>query len=304
MKHASPSGNFKSINWIRRRFSEIERIWYGDKKPSPQYRLFRKTIQNKLAISSAELFLFAEQSFHLWMNGTYLGRGPIFHHPKRLPINTFDLYPFWKKGKNLIAVEVQYSTTLRANSIPTNYPYLIACLKLTDKDGNKFFIETDSTWRVTDRTGKQPGTEKLGGVIGHLELYDSEQAPGYWQQPEFDDSKWEFAEKQTWSDSSCDNIWLESSTPPLKYYWQPVVCILGSYFVESQTNNDWESKLPNGLAEQLQNGLWELATGKSKINSPDIQTGSFSVKDIPAGKNVALVLDMGKGVCRADNFRV
>lgn len=177
------------------RLASHARIWLGDSEPGPQTRLFRRTFELLSNPTSAELLLYAESIYNVWVNGQYMGRGPSFHHPTRLPCDRFDLTPLLKAGKNVITVVVHTPGLALHNSVITGEPGLIADLTVRLDNGNQFNLTSDARWRCTDQTGWQTQVPRRGWAIGFVECFDTSAGTQNWHATDFDDSQWKLAEE-------------------------------------------------------------------------------------------------------------
>ncbi len=104
------------------------RIWLDPHTPGPQTRLFRRSFQLNQPPQSALLRLFAENVYHLWINGQYVARGPAQHHPFRKPYDLHEIAPLLQAGDNVIAVLVHAPGIALHNAVPAGEPGLTARL--------------------------------------------------------------------------------------------------------------------------------------------------------------------------------
>jgi hypothetical protein len=102
------------------------RSWIGPGAPGAQTRLFRRTFLLEDADARATLRIFAESRYHVWINGAYLGRGPCFHHPTELLVDSYavDTVGQLRPGKNAIAVLVHAPDVSMHNHVRTDEPGL------------------------------------------------------------------------------------------------------------------------------------------------------------------------------------
>jgi len=131
------------------------RIWLGSEAEANATRLFRREFSLPAAacVRSAALQVFADSCYHLWVNGRYLGRGPTFFHPHRRPVATYDVAGHLAAGLNAVAVLVHSAGVSLHNYVFCGCPGLVARLDVVLDDGRTLTVATDSSWRVTDRTG-------------------------------------------------------------------------------------------------------------------------------------------------------
>ena len=73
-----------------------------------RYVAFRKTFELAASPRSAAIHIFADTRYLLWVNGTFIDRGPCRFDPKRPEYDTHEITAALKTGKNSIAVLVHY----------------------------------------------------------------------------------------------------------------------------------------------------------------------------------------------------
>jgi hypothetical protein len=82
-------------------------VWSPSPSPGAQaYVAFLRSFVLNRVPESAQLNLFADSRYLLWVNGTNILRGPCRFNPKRPEFDTLELRPFLQPGTNLLAVLV------------------------------------------------------------------------------------------------------------------------------------------------------------------------------------------------------
>ncbi len=131
-------------------------IWCdeGDPRRSvpAETRYFRGTFTEDLEVTAAKLHIACDDEFVLFVNGKEAGRSSSWQDGK-----VIDLKPFWRKGKNVVAVQC----TNRGGPAA-----LVAWLVYDTPSGKQNTLLTDAGWKC------------------------SKEAPEKWNLIEFDDSKW------------------------------------------------------------------------------------------------------------------
>lgn len=149
------------------------------------YALFRKEFRLPKLPAEAPLFLTADQSYQLYVNGEYVCRGPARGFQKSWPYDEVDVRPWLRKGRNVFAVRAY-------NPGFSNFQYLtqgFAGLLVAAKWG-RVEIVSDKTWKCR----RQPGVRR-DTVPTSLQLYCQEHTdlrvedPG-WMRADFDDGAW------------------------------------------------------------------------------------------------------------------
>jgi hypothetical protein len=191
--------------------SGTPRIWISDQPPvAPQTALFRREFALSRTPNQAHLYISAELRYQLWVNGLYVGRGPILHHPTLLPFDCHDITPLLRPGRNLICVLVHTPAMPLHNAVPLGEPGLVAQLHV---DG-KLLLQTDRQWRATSQSGWSSAMPKRCWALGPIEQFDMSAAPLGWLTQSFDSSKWPAAQENSIRPAVEPVI---SPLPPLKY---------------------------------------------------------------------------------------
>jgi hypothetical protein len=72
------------------------------------YTLFRKSFTLDAIPRKARVFVTADQSYRLYLNGRYVCGGPARGFQSHWPFDEIDIRPWLKKGKNIIAVRAHH----------------------------------------------------------------------------------------------------------------------------------------------------------------------------------------------------
>ena len=83
-------------------------IWSADAQSYPGYVYFRKTVELNQAPQQAQLFLSANTEYKLYVNGSFLGRGPDRCDPAWKYYDGYDLAGRLRPGPNQLAVLVYH----------------------------------------------------------------------------------------------------------------------------------------------------------------------------------------------------
>jgi len=143
---------------------------------------FRKTFDLLMKPSSAVLHLFADARYILWVNGTYVDRGPARFQPNGPEYDPIDITRFLKQGKN--AVSLLVVGNLSGGKVMRHRPGLTASLAIDGK--NAWF--TDGTWRWSDAISTR-GASASWANLGETDV-DARREDGNWRLPNYPDAKW------------------------------------------------------------------------------------------------------------------
>ena len=118
-------------------------IWFNEGNPAVSApvgtRYFRRsfTLDGTAGIESARVYMTADNTFQLWVNGRRAGRGDNFHVAE-----AFDVNPLLRPGANLLAVEAE-----NGGEAP-NPAGLAGELIVRFRDGRVLTVATDRSWQA------------------------------------------------------------------------------------------------------------------------------------------------------------
>ena len=115
---------------------------------------FRKQFQVPTTGANANLFIFADNRYQLWINGQFVWRGPARFDPKRPEYDSLNVGSYLTAGTNTIAVLV-YGHVTNSNGLDNrgngrsmdHAPGLAVQLV-----GQGFSVSTYNTWRCSNNT--------------------------------------------------------------------------------------------------------------------------------------------------------
>ena len=161
-------------------------IWGPTDAPATSaFVAFRKTFFVPPGVTAATLHVFADSRYQLWINGAYAGRGPVRFEPRGPQYDTVDVGGKLVAGSNSIVALVLANG--RNGKMMRHTPGLAIYLQ-AEAAGQTVVVQTDPTWRWTDRTAYQPPKMTWPGL---QERFDATQADGDWTRPAYDDSAWQ-----------------------------------------------------------------------------------------------------------------
>ncbi len=158
----------------------------------PVFVAFRKAFHLAAKPKVAELRIFADLRYLLWVNGRYVLRGPVRFDPKAPQFDVVDIASFLQQGENSVAVLVL--ARARNNAMMRHVPGLAAELRATDPAGRVQLVKTDETWRWNDKTSYQTPVLKYNQGTWS-DRVDARILGDAWTKPGFDDSGWRAAQK-------------------------------------------------------------------------------------------------------------
>ncbi len=159
-------------------------IWSSaENKLTTGYTVFRKSFVLKSIPQQAEIKLFADARYLLWINGKYVLRGPCRFNPKRPEYDVVNVSSFLQKGKNEISVLVHsYGNSINGRMMK-HAPGLGVVLSAAGKE----LLRTDSTWHYNNQTRYLASPTSWNTAP---DVIDGRIEPGDWMRPAFDHSLW------------------------------------------------------------------------------------------------------------------
>jgi hypothetical protein len=187
---SAPSGSA----YVRRWSSRTALIWFPDNRayfdtPRNEWCYFRKTFALPAAPAAAGLRIFADARYRLFVNGTYIARGPARSDPRWQSYDVIDLAGRLRAGENLVAVQVLYYGYNTGQHLP-RVPCLAAEIDITDAAGKTRAHRTDASWKTFLSESFDRDAPRVNGCQGAIEIFDARREPDGWTAPGFDDSAW------------------------------------------------------------------------------------------------------------------
>ena len=171
-------------------FAQTPPIWFHTAQPADhEVVLFRHVFEMAQAAQITELQIFADTRYEVWLDGTWIGRGPARFS---CTLREYDVYPLetLTPGPHLLAVLVQWAPNARRSE--SNTPLLQARIQQYTPDGPMTLVQTSPDWHAFSATAWNPdaGLVHTWELIGPMELLDLRSLPQNWTQPGFSDSTW------------------------------------------------------------------------------------------------------------------
>ncbi|WP_309400958.1 alpha-L-rhamnosidase C-terminal domain-containing protein [Cerasicoccus maritimus] len=149
------------------------------------YALFRKTFTLSSPPAKAPLYITADQSYQLYINGSYVCRGPARGFQKSWSVDKIDIAKWLKKGENIIAVRAYNPGYSNFQYISQSYAGLLVFAQI---DGIN--IVTDETWNSRRQSGIRKASAPVSLQLFSQEIIDLNLEDSDWMQLNYDDSEW------------------------------------------------------------------------------------------------------------------
>lgn len=196
-------------------------IWSSDEREAGQWMSLRKTFQLDKIPGKVEAKIAVDSKYWMWINGEMaIFEGAVKTGPNRTDMyyDKVDITKYLKKGKNTIAIQAVYFGRSGYGFKDSGKPGFLFDADFGEgalKEGTK--IVSDTSWRVK----KDPayGKHNMGTNYRLAEpniFYDSNKEMIGWQNPDFNDTKWEKASIQAEVGGAPFNKLWERPIPQLK----------------------------------------------------------------------------------------
>ena len=154
------------------------------------FTYFRKTFDYQGGVKKAVAEISADSRYKLYVNGQYVGRGPARYDPIWQYYDEYDIKPFLRPGKNVIAALVHYYGEKTGWYLPGRPGFLFEC-RVEGAGGGSRLLKSDATWKFLRAPMWAQDVPRINGALGFTELYDAGKEVEGWNLPEYDDAHWQ-----------------------------------------------------------------------------------------------------------------
>jgi hypothetical protein len=152
---------------------------------------FRRTFDLAEFPAAAQVWASADGRYQLFVNGQRVGRGPARSNPAWQCVDPYDIGPYLRPGRNVIAALAHsYGRNTAWYELPQwEAARAFGCGGFfLQGDVGLLRLDTGPDWRHLVSEAWQQNTPS--GSLGFVEIYDARRAPADWADPDFDDSTW------------------------------------------------------------------------------------------------------------------
>ena len=171
---------------------EAKYIWFNNNDVSRNpYAAFRKTfeIDNLSEINDANFNIFADTNYKLYINGKFIGFGPVRFDPKYPQFDTYNLKPFLQIGKNVIAVIANF----HGHKTFKNVPEIAAMIAWGNVGNIDLSTNNQNGWKCEEYKAYSRYTPKLSFALNAQIFYDQEKFDENWINSDYNDNNWKNA---------------------------------------------------------------------------------------------------------------
>lgn len=169
-------------------------IWTDSSKLRPfnSFVAFRRTFDVRRPVRDALLRITADARYEVYLNGRWLGHGPVRSWPSPWPVDAYDLSAELRPGRNVVAVLVQ-DIGIETFQYIHGQPGLLAQLVWKDAAGGAQRVVTDRSWRAVVNEAFAWPVPRISVQQAWEEQYDAREplcGDGRWKGPGYDDRDW------------------------------------------------------------------------------------------------------------------
>ncbi|MFI5356811.1 MAG: alpha-L-rhamnosidase C-terminal domain-containing protein [Opitutales bacterium] len=168
-------------------FGPAQWIWPEDHRWDLHnaFALFRRKFTLDRVPRRAPLFITADQSYQLYLNGAFVGRGPARGFQSHWPYDEIEVARWLVPGRNVIAVRA-YNPGL------SNFQYVHAAYAglLVAARWGRLRLHSDLTWKTLPQPGLRRDTVLNSIQMFPQEHYDARAGLAGWMHSDFDDAAW------------------------------------------------------------------------------------------------------------------
>jgi alpha-L-rhamnosidase len=158
------------------------------------YALFRKKFEFGKVPSRAPLFITADQSYQLFLNGKFVGRGPARGFQSHWPFDEIDVRAYLKKGLNTIAIRAYNPGFSNFQYLTQGYAGLLVAARW-----GKVEIHSNDTWKSIRQASVDADTVPVSLQLFSQEHIDLRKEIGDWIVSDYDDSQWIAPAQAAWN---------------------------------------------------------------------------------------------------------
>jgi len=172
-------------------------IWTSEQlPPDNQFVYFRKQFTIGEGPCSGRCLVTAERFYQLWLNGTWLGKGPALGHPHEKAYDTYEVTDLLMPGRNVIAAVVHFddddASALLTRWYAQSTQGVLWCQLEGRTSQSDFRIITDDSWLSCRAQNWDPRAARFNDLC-FQEIYTAARDPANWGDIDFDDREWSTA---------------------------------------------------------------------------------------------------------------
>lgn len=165
-------------------------VWYDESGEGRNlYGNFRKSFRLNKKPESAQLKLFADSSYRLFVNGKFCGYGPVRFDPRFPLYDAHDISAYLKEGNNSIAIQVNYFGVKTYKSV-INRAGMVTWGEIPNAGKPIDLASHEGAWLTAPSRAHTRYASKMSFALNPKELFEDCREEKGWKEPGFDDSHW------------------------------------------------------------------------------------------------------------------
>ncbi|MCX6345158.1 MAG: family 78 glycoside hydrolase catalytic domain [Armatimonadetes bacterium] len=268
-------------------------IWTtGSDEPCNSYVYFRKLIELKAKPTRAILSAASDTRYKLYINGEYVGKGPVRSCSGYTYYDSFDITERLTRGKNVIAIHAIHIGE-KTNFAPLKKPGLVCRAEIESNDEIALVV-SDETWSVHAADDWTNLGGRISDALGFQEVYNGALRIEGWNQAKFGERSWENAVVVGTVPSMPWGTLVEREIAPLAEEKVYPNAIFGLFNSPERSIDTPPSDMPLIMADSE---LAPLKSGKV-VNSEALlsDSGETKISTPRSDMGVVVVLDFGREV--------
>lgn len=268
-------------------------IWIDHPDPIRNYYLYARKLFN-LSSAPAEAIIkaTADSKYKLFVNGHYVGKGPVRSGSGYVYFDEYDIAQYLGKGKNVIAFLVHH---IGENTYGYEVKRAGLLCKAEIRDGEETqIIVTDETWRVHRADAWTDAGARLSRRLGFQEVYDASGTIEGWNEVKFGEKGWNDASVVGVPPSDPWGELMPREIPQLREEIVLPRAVVGTYNSPDRPRTVTPAEVPDIMAEAE---LGPLKAGSAKdVEALLTEGGKTEVKTPRGDRGVVILLDFGTEV--------
>jgi alpha-L-rhamnosidase len=175
--------------------------------------LFRRLFDVQDIATDIPLHVTVDGRYQLFINGCFIGRGPVRCDPLHQKYDTYDISSYLRVGQNSIGLIVH------SFGVDTSwYEAVKGMWHSTFGDGGVWItsdiVSTDLAWRCLECAAWAQDMPRVNHSIGFIESFDARHFPSDWLQIKFDDTGWDTVHELSVGDGGPESFFGGIATRP------------------------------------------------------------------------------------------
>lgn len=270
--------------------------------------MFRRSFDLRAIPAVVPARITADARYVLTVNGREVGRGPIRSQPRRLYYDMYNLAPFLRRGRNVIAVLVKHYGKATSFWMPPvgNATLGRSGVMVFEADLGAEWLVSDATWKARKASAwlddaNEPGAHIVAAGVP-AESFDASAMAFDWSAEDGDDSAWGFAQIITPIHIGGRGRSQPPTDPYGPLYPRPIAALTGDRVGPVSLTAE-AIDLPIDVSARSPAARVEASALRHLATRPPVRSGTLPLRVmVPQGGYVRLILDMGRIVAGVVEF--